>query len=83
MILDILSFAIESAHGDQVHVFFSRHRKLMLVFLGDIVKVDVCNGIVAAVGQMEEEVFGPIEVYPLFFIRIVSRNVIGRNHLGF
>jgi len=53
------------------------------MLLGDIVKVYVCDGVVAAVGQMEEEIFGPIEIYPLFFIRIVAWDVIWWNHLGF
>ena len=53
------------------------------MLLSDIVKVDVRDGVVGAEGQMEEEIFGPIEIYPLLFIRIVARDVIGWNHLGF
>ena len=46
--------------------------QLMLVLLGDVVEVEVCDGVVAPVNEAQEKVRGAIEVDPLLLVRIVG-----------
>ena len=44
----------------------------MLVLLGDVVEVEVGDGVVAPVNEAQEKVRGAVEVDPLLLVRIVS-----------
>lgn len=54
----------------------------MLMLLSNIVEVDVGDWIVVTVSQVKEEVFGAIEVDPLFSIKVMSWHFIRLKHLG-
>ena len=44
----------------------------MLVLLGDVVEVEVGDGVVAPVNEAQEKVRGAVEVDPLLLVRIVG-----------
>ena len=53
----------------------------MLMLLCDVVEVDVGDGVVMTVCQVEEEVFRAIKVDPRFSLRVVSGQLVGLKHL--
>ena len=83
VVLDIRPVAVMSPHGNQLHVLFGWHSKFVLVLLGYVVEVDVCDGVVASVGQVQVEVPRAIEINPVFSIRIVAWNIVWLEHLRF
>ena len=56
--------------------------QFMLVLLSDVVEVDVGDGVVVPVVQVEEEVLGAVEVYPGLSIRVVIWQWVWLKHLS-
>ena len=74
VVFDLGAMAVMPPHWHQVHVFFGGHREFMLVFLGDVIEIDVSDRIIVAECHMQVKVISAIEVNPLLTVWVMMRH---------
>lgn len=83
MVFYFRTLVVPSSHGNEVHIFFRWYRKFVFMLLCNVVKVDVSDGTCRSKRQVQVEILGSIQVYPLLSIWIVSWHFIRLQHLSF